>query len=452
MKKTRTGIQGEAVRHKHYKGLRPLALLLAVALLASGCSSNDDDRNNAAAGNTAVGEAETDGSASADKGGDASAPSDSGDESAGEPKPESSKAEDRAAPTKKPTGQQPQPQAGLLTAGEWNDLSEWQDWEQLNTRPEVQQLRDYWAFYRFDMLEVRVRGGGKAVADAIVRVVDEDGQFVWEARTDASGRAFAYAGLLDEQSGQSKYSVEVESGSGRKQFENVPIPRGDVLEVELGEANEAPDDLDLMLVVDTTGSMDDELAYLQTELKDVVKRVSRDNGQQLDIRVSTNFYRDKGDDYVVRPFPFTADIDTAVKQIGQQEAYGGGNFPEAVDQALQDAVHEHEWSADARARLLFLVLDAPPHHDDPVIRKMKQLTQDAAEQGIRIIPVVSSGADKNTEYLMRFMAVATGGTYLFLTDHSGVGGEHLDPTVGEFEVRPLNDLLVDVINRYVQPN
>ncbi|TYP69746.1 vWA domain-containing protein [Paenibacillus methanolicus] len=451
MKKTRTGMKEEAGNRKLTKGMRPLALLLAAALLASGCSSNDSG-NDAATGNSAVSDAETDSSKAADKGSDSSAPSDGGDKAISEPSSESSKAEDRASPTKKPSGQQPDPQAGLLTAGEWNDLSEWQDWQQLNARPEVQQLRDYWAFYRFDMLDVRVTGGGRPVVDAIVRVVDEDGQYVWEARTDASGRAFAYAGLLDEQSGQGKYSVEVEAGGGLKQFENVPIPRGEALQVELDEAKRTPENLDLMFVVDTTGSMDDELAYLQTELKDVVNRVGQDNGQQLDIRVSTNFYRDKGDDYVVRPFPFTSDISTAVKQIGEQEAYGGGNFPEAVDQALQDAVREHEWSEDARARLLFLVLDAPPHHDDPVIRKIKRLTQDAAAQGIRIIPVVSSGADKNTEYLMRFMSVATGGTYLFLTDHSGVGNEHLDPTVGEYEVQPLNDLLVDVINRYVQAN
>lgn len=447
MKKTRTGMKEAQEQRKRHKGLRPLALLLAAVLLASGCSSNDSG-NDAATGNTAAGEAETDASASADKGSDSSAPSDGGDETAGEPKP--MEEENKASSVEKPSGQQPDPQAGLLTAGEWNDLNEWQDWQQLNARPEVQQLRDYWAFYRFDMLEVRVKGGGKPVADAAVRILDEDGQFVWEARADASGKAVAYAGLLDEQSGQGKYAVEVESGSGLKRFENVPIPRGEVLEVDLGQANPAPDNLDVMFVVDTTGSMDDELAYLQTELKDVVQRVGKDNGQQLHIRVSTNFYRDKGDEYVVRPFPFTSDIDKAVKQIGEQEAYGGGNFPEAVDQALQDAVHEHEWSADARARVLFLVLDAPPHHDDAVVRKMKQLTQDAAAQGIRIIPVVSSGADKNTEYLMRFMATATGGTYLFLTDHSGVGNEHMDPTVGEFEVRPLNDLLVEVINRYVQ--
>jgi len=48
------------------------------------------------------------------------------------------------------------------------------------------------------------------------------------------------------------------------------------------------------------------------------------------------------------------------------------------------------------------------------------------------------------------MASATGGTYLFLTDDSGIGSDHLEPAVGEYEVTLLNDLLVEVINRYVQ--
>jgi Mg-chelatase subunit ChlD len=205
-----------------------------------------------------------------------------------------------------------------------------------------------------------------------------------------------------------------------------------------------------MLVVDTTGSMGDELKYLKTELKDVVERVGKENGQQLGIRVSTNFYRDKGDDYVVRPFPFTKDIDKAIGQISDQRASGGGDFPEAVDQALDNAIHDHEWSDDARARLLFLVLDAPPHHDRSIVKRIRELTQEAAGQGIRIIPVASSGVDVNTEYLMRFMAVATGGTYLFLTDHSGIGNDHLEPAVGEYEVKALNDMLVEIINRYCE--
>nr|WP_301539636.1 vWA domain-containing protein [Paenibacillus sp. NEAU-GSW1] len=204
-----------------------------------------------------------------------------------------------------------------------------------------------------------------------------------------------------------------------------------------------------MFVVDTTGSMQDELDFLEAELKDVIGRVADEHANQLDIRMSANFYRDKHDDYVVKPNPFTGDIDEVIQQMASQKAKGGGDFPEAVEEALQDAIMEHKWSEEARARLLFLVLDAPPHHEGEIIDQLHDLIEEAASQGIRIIPVVSSGIDIQTEYLMRFMSVATGGTYLFLTDDSGIGGDHLEPAAGEYEVKLLNDLLVETINQYV---
>ncbi|MBR5089579.1 MAG: hypothetical protein IK093_09125, partial [Ruminiclostridium sp.] len=72
----------------------------------------------------------------------------------------------------------------------------------------------------------------------------------------------------------------------------------------------------------------------------------------------------------------------------------------------------------------------------------------AAKLGIRIIPVASSGVDTDTEFLCRCMAMATGGTYTFLTDDSGVGYSHLEPTIGNYEVEKLNDMLVRIITDY----
>ena len=68
--------------------------------------------------------------------------------------------------------------------------------------------------------------------------------------------------------------------------------------------------------------------------------------------------------------------------------------------------------------------------------------------GIRLIPVASSGVDTETEFLLRSWATMTGGTYTFLTNHSGVGNDHLEPTIGEYEVEKLNDLMIRVINEY----
>jgi hypothetical protein len=49
---------------------------------------------------------------------------------------------------------------------------------------------------------------------------------------------------------------------------------------------------------------------------------------------------------------------------------------------------------------------------------------------------------------MKFFGLATNGSYVFLTDHSGIGGKHLEPTSEEYEVEPLNDLLVRLITEY----
>ena len=201
-----------------------------------------------------------------------------------------------------------------------------------------------------------------------------------------------------------------------------------------------------MFVCDTTGSMGDELSYLQQELSDIILRVKKQNGN-IPLRLSVNFYRDKEDQYVVRPFPFVDEVNTAISNLKAQSAEGGGDFEEAVEQALNDAIYKHEWSSNASAKLLFLILDAPPH--DSAKAEMQKLMTAAAKNGIRIIPVTASGIDKNTEYLMRALSTGTGGTYVTLTDDSGIGGSHIEPTIGESKVYKLNDLLVNIINDYL---
>ncbi|NIK76146.1 hypothetical protein FHS15_001253 [Paenibacillus castaneae] len=341
-------------------------------------------------------------------------------------------------------------QAGQLTAGEWDDLSAWERFGNLVNGLEADTSKRIWQFWNFQRLEVIVSANGKAVSDADVQLKSGK-QTVWRARTNTEGRAYVYAGLFDKDTAnQSSFTVYVESDQAAKQTQEVKVPEQGSIKIDLGKAAAISDAVDIMFVVDTTGSMGDELNYLGAELKDVVKRVSDEHGNQLDMQISANFYRDKHDEYIVKPYPFTKDINKVIDQFTKQTAEGGGDYPEAVDQALRDAIHEHQWSKEARARLLFLVLDAPPHDDPQVIDEIKQLTEDAAAAGIRIIPVASSGVSIDTEYLMRFFAVATGGTYIFLTDDSGIGEEHLEPAVGEYEVKLLNDLLVEVINRYLK--
>jgi len=193
--------------------------------------------------------------------------------------------------------------------------------------------------------------------------------------------------------------------------------------------------------------MGDEIRYLQSELTNVIERV-KDSLPDHKIRLASVFYRDLGDSYVVIKKDFTEDIVEAVKYLQSQSAGGGGDYPEGVDTALAVSVNELSWSAEASSRLLFMVLDAPPHEEKENLELLEKTIPVASEKGIRIIPLACSGVNKSTEYLLRSMALATNGTYVFLTDHSGIGNPHIEPTTDEYEVELLNDALVRIITTF----
>lgn len=199
--------------------------------------------------------------------------------------------------------------------------------------------------------------------------------------------------------------------------------------------------VDVAFVVDATGSMGDEINYLQAELLDVVNRV-KEGLPGVDLQLGSVFYRDQNEEYLTRVQPFSSNTDEVMKFMEAQYASGGGDYPEAVEAAMEAALDSLQWRDDASTRLLFLVLDAPPHQEEENRKRMQVAVTKAAMQGIQIIPVSCSGVDKSTEYLLRSMALATNGTYTFVTDHSGIGNAHIEPSTDSYEVEFLNDVLV----------
>lgn len=200
-----------------------------------------------------------------------------------------------------------------------------------------------------------------------------------------------------------------------------------------------------MLVLDTTGSMGDEMAYLQAELASILSRVKRD-ASDVDVRIGLVVYRDRGDAYVTRSFPLTGDTAAMQSSLDNQDADGGGDTPEAMDRALV-AAGQMQWRPDA-AKAVLLVADAPPHS------KALGMTLDAVEhlrgQGVRIVPVAASGVENSAQYIMRAMAVLTGGRYIFLTDDSGVGNAHAEPDVACYIVTRLDQLIARVLAGIVE--
>ena len=205
--------------------------------------------------------------------------------------------------------------------------------------------------------------------------------------------------------------------------------------------SDLPSSLDLMFVIDATGSMSDELEYLKTELNGIIN-TTREQYFDIAMNFGLTVYRDTGDEYVVREFPFTSDKNLFLQQLSAQSANGGGDYPEAMDAAIAAAVAQ-QWRGGNVVRLLFLLADAPPHEEN--IENYVSAVLEAKEQGIQVFPVASSGVDDATEYLLRLASLYTKGRYLFLTDDSGIGNEHKEPTIPCYLVTRLNDLITRII-------
>lgn len=338
-------------------------------------------------------------------------------------------------------------QSGTLTAGELNDFTKFALWTDLSEGSLKAHVSE-WQIRpqeRYTLLLTNQEGG--AVVNAEVSLLDTDGSIIYSTTTNNAGRADLWAQLFAENTSVDDYEISIEYlGNSFTAKDLVSAEKGiNHLQVPVSCYN--PTEVDIAFVVDATGSMSDEIAYLQAELEDVILDV-QENNESLAIRTSSVFYRDHTDEYVTRVSDFSDDLATTTAFINEQSAKGGGDMPEAVDAALEEAVQNFSWSKEARAKLLFLVLDAPPHNDVESVARMKKAVDAASKQGIRIIPIVGSGANKSTEYLMRSIALATGGTYLFLTDHSGVGGSHMAPSTDAYDVTYLNNLMKEVIARY----
>ena len=280
------------------------------------------------------------------------------------------------------------------------------------------------------------------VVGALVTLTSSDGTETHRALTDSQGIAYLFPNAPEGNLLVSSDDEQVEAAFSADERE---------IAVSL-EAPKAREELiEIMFVVDVTGSMGDELEYLKNELADVVGGVVEEN-PEAKINLALLFYRDHTDNETFRYYDFvdvTKYTGLADRQqaIDAQRASGGGDTPEAVDEALQIAV-EKQWSDSASTKLIFHVLDAPPHSADKNIVTFSGAVKSAAEKGIRICPIICSGADLLTEYLSRAAALYTGGTFIFVTDDSGIGNPHHDPNLPNTVVEALNSLMIRLINGY----
>lgn len=239
--------------------------------------------------------------------------------------------------------------------------------------------------------------------------------------------------------GPGPYLVTVEG-------ETVSAGPGDTVSLTLPRPGgvEGPVALDIMFLLDVTGSMDDEIAQLKATVSNVAARIGELPGSP-DVRFGMTVYRDEQDSFLTRTFDLTDDIAAFDRALGEVVAAGGGDYPEALDEALTEVLSAPSWRDPATTvQLVFLIADAPPHVDRQVPVPYTDSMIDASRRGIRILPVASSGTDDQAEFVFRQLAQFTGGRFVFLTYGAGgrATGESTDISDLDYEELALDDLIV----------
>ena len=342
---------------------------------------------------------------------------------------------------------QPAPKARLLTSGEVNDFAKWNQWDTILNKHFKSYLQE-WNFKPMQRYMVQiVNNQDIPVINAAVTLKDKCGLTHWTAQTDNTGKAELWLHSFSPDNSSADCYIEWKYMGKTGQIASaVEFSQGInhiVIPAECATLNEA----DLFFILDATGSMSDEMRYLQAELQDIVGRINKAQ-KKLNLRIGSLVYRDEGDEYITRKQSLDSDLKKTINFLNKQQAGGGGDYPEAVDEALYQTIANEAWNANAVARIVFIILDAPAHTEKSL--RMAQQMKLAAEKGIRVVPIACSDIQKDGEYLMRCLALATNGTYLFLTDDSGIGNSHIKPTTDKYEVEKLNDAIARVVKQYTK--
>jgi Mg-chelatase subunit ChlD len=349
-----------------------------------------------------------------------------------------------AQPYSPPQPVQQQRPIEQVTVGMVDDNADFSSYLGFLARTHVaHRARDVRERYLLEVKDARGRG----VPDAEVAVRSPAGHAMW-ARTDAGGRVWLHPNAFDPWRAAT-YDIAVRKG-GSSAWGQLVRGQKSAVEIRL-DAAPAPRQarLDLVFLVDATGSMSDEIDKLKASLRAIVSDVSA-LPSHPDLCLGMVAYRDHGDAFITRTHDFTDDVGGFLRQaLMPLRADGGGDYPEAMNEALHEVVHGMSWRGDGATRMVVLLADAPPHldygaphYDDDMVA--------ALGKGIKVFSVGASGLDRQGEYIQRQIAQYTGGKFVFLTyadanDPSSGPGRETVHDVKNYSVDTLDRLIVRLV-------
>lgn len=254
---------------------------------------------------------------------------------------------------------------------------------------------------------------GKAIPNATVRI-SSGSNMLEEAKTYSDGTCLFFP--LEHSQNLRSYQVEV---THNQQTSKSSVPRGGSRTVNFSFNQRRPDyrnvPLDILFVLDTTGSMGEEIERLKTTIEIInLNLISLSSAPR--VRFGMVLYKDRGDEeYVTRIIPLTSNLEHFREQLDEVYASGGGDTPEDLQSALAEAMQKINWGREG-IRLGFIITDAPPHLS---LYKSEytyiDASKDARRRAIKLFSVGTGGLNLMGEYILRQISQYTSAKYIFLT-------------------------------------
>lgn len=177
--------------------------------------------------------------------------------------------------------------------------------------------------------------------------------------------------------------------------------------------------VEVCFVLDTTGSMGSLIEGAKQKIWSIASQIAQRQDSPK-IRFSLVGYRDRGDAYVTQLTYLNEDLDVVHDKLMKFQAGGGGDSPESVNQALNEAVTKIKWTKGEHVtRIVFLVGDAPPHMDYKQDVDYRVTCALARMEGITV-NAIQCGVMKETIQPWKEIAEMGAGEYIALPQDGGV--------------------------------
>jgi len=337
---------------------------------------------------------------------------------------------------------------GILMAAEWNDLKNWDFWKNFIDTSEYKNQMNIWGIYPQTKYEfILNNNSGSPLVDLKTNLISVNNQIVWTTRSDSKGNVLLWNNFFSNNGNPHQISINLDNSVSTLQpsrFEE-GIKINYAIDWTVLQSNL----IEIAFVFDVTASMDSLKKYFESNLPAIIQDSEINQNGYL-LRTACVFYKDHDEDFLLRKSDFKQDLTITMQQIINQQTGGGGDYPEAMDEALLEAINKLSWSDKAFSRIIFLMTDAPPHQNSQNISNIQKLIVDANAKGIRIIPITQTGVATETEILFRMIAMATKGTYVFvLNDAIQTTPDRI--TMGQIYPEKLNTLVSKILKDFIAP-